>query len=235
MYTIQSHVCRVFLRLTSCNSPLELSNIGNAVSLDSGGAHDNSIIWYKWLNVRYITFSNIVELFFFNKKMVASIPLICHIWYTNVFFRPVKSPPKSAQICDRNGLATKQRKSMFNIVCWGVKFTYLFQEHQLLFEISYLVFCLVYLVFWFAYLVFGWLTCCFGWHTRMCDWCTWCFDWHTLYTGWRTWCFRWRTCCVGWCISLLGWHTWCLCHWNVVFVTWDGAIWDGTYCIVHMD
>ena len=34
---------------------------------------------------------------------------ICHFWYASALFRPVKSPPKSALICDQNCLVTKQR------------------------------------------------------------------------------------------------------------------------------
>ena len=37
------------------------------------------------------------------------MPDICHFWYASALFRPVKSTPKSALICDQNCLVTKQR------------------------------------------------------------------------------------------------------------------------------
>ena len=35
------------------------------------------------------------------------MPDICHFWYASALFRPVKSTPKSALICDQNCLVTK--------------------------------------------------------------------------------------------------------------------------------
>ena len=72
-----------------------------------------------------------------------SIPHNSHFWYANIFLGLKKVRQKSAKICDKICLATKQRKSIF----WNTNSHSLFQLHLIKRRRGRLA----YLVFWLAY------------------------------------------------------------------------------------